>query len=430
MRIVKSKKIPSDCDVLDLLLNWIEDEPVSCLLTSNKHTDPYRSFDILVGVGAERILNASVGAAFLQLAKFRSELNDWILGYLSYDLKNELEDLDSQNIDQLNFPDLFFFQPKKLIRLTGDTLEFLYLSSYSLEIAEDFEAIFNPYINDIANKQSKTPKIYTRFTRETYCEQVNKMLEHIKRGDIYEANFCQEFYAEAPINPVSSFKKLNALSEAPFAAFLRLNDQYALCSSPERFLAKRGNQLISQPIKGTARRSTNPKEDLKLATELAQDPKERTENIMITDLVRNDLSKSAKRGTVTVKELCEVYSYKQVHQMISTITAQVDEKTNLISLIKNAYPMGSMTGAPKVSAMQIIEDLELTQRGLYSGSIGYITPEGDFDFNVVIRSILYNAAKPYASVSVGSAITAQALPNKEYEECLLKAKAMLESLES
>ncbi|RXG32248.1 anthranilate synthase component I family protein [Leeuwenhoekiella marinoflava] len=430
MRIVKSKKLPLNCAVIDLLLDWIEEVPISCLFTSNGHDDHYGSFEILLGVGAERILEASVGNAFSQLANFRSELNDWILGSLSYDLKNELEDLDSQNNEELDFPDLCFFQPKKLIRIKGDKIEFLYLPAYTEEVETDFENIFNSSASKEIIKFFEAPKIKMRFSKDRYCEHVSKMLDHIKRGDIYEANFCQEFYAEEKINPISSFKKLNALSEAPFATYLRLNDHYALCSSPERFLAKRGNQIISQPIKGTARRSADSVEDLKLAEQLAKDPKERTENIMITDLVRNDLSKNAKKGSVKVKDLCKVYTYKQVHQMISTITSLVEPESDSIILIKNAYPMGSMTGAPKVSAMQIIEELEVTKRGLYSGSVGYFTPDGDFDFNVVIRSILYNSAKPYVSFSVGSAITAQALPQNEYEECLLKAKAMRETLDN
>jgi para-aminobenzoate synthetase component 1 len=149
---------------------------------------------------------------------------------------------------------------------------------------------------------------------------------------------------------------------------------------------------------------------------------------MITDLVRNDLSRTAQKGTVKVQELCGVYSFKQVHQMISTITSKLNYKYTLIDVLKLTFPMGSMTGAPKISAMKIIEELEATKRGLYSGAIGYFSPDGDFDFNVVIRSILYNQEKKYVSFSVGSAITAMSNPESEYEECLLKAKAMHEVL--
>ncbi|MEJ6675738.1 MAG: anthranilate synthase component I family protein, partial [Polaribacter sp.] len=249
--------------------------------------------------------------------------------------------------------------------------------------------------------------------------------DHIKRGDLYEANFCQEFYAEnASINPVEVYKHLNDISEPPFASFLKMDHQYALCASPERYLKKEGLKIISQPIKGTAKRLISAIDDDKIATDLSRDIKERAENVMIVDLVRNDLSKTAKIATVKVEELCKVYSFKQVHQMISTVVSEIDTTTHPIETLRSTFPMGSMTGAPKVSAMKIIEKLEETKRGLYSGTIGYFTPENDFDFNVVIRSILYNEEKKYISYSVGGDITEKSVVEKEYEECLLKAKAM------
>jgi len=186
---------------------------------------------------------------------------------------------------------------------------------------------------------------------------------------------------------------------------------------------------MRQGIKGTAKRSQVEKEDQELIQNLRNDQKERSENIMIVDLVRNDLSKTATKGSVEVKELCKVYTFRQVHQMISTVVSKVDSKTSPVDIICSTFPMGSMTGAPKISAMEIIENLEASKRGLYSGAIGYITPKGDFDFNVVIRSILYNEKKQYISYTVGGAITAKSDPDKEYEECLIKAKAMREVLE-
>lgn len=251
------------------------------------------------------------------------------------------------------------------------------------------------------------------------------ILEHIKRGDIYEVNFCQEFYAEnATINPAAVYQHLNDISEPPFASFLKMEQQYALCASPERYLKKEGSKIISQPIKGTAKRLISTIDDAQIAADLARDEKERAENVMIVDLVRNDLSKTAKKGAVQVEELCKVYSFKQVHQMISTVVSEIDPQLHPIETLRSTFPMGSMTGAPKVSAMKIIEHLEASKRGLYSGAIGYFTPENDFDFNVVIRSILYNEEKKYISYSVGSAITIKSDAAKEYEECLLKAKAM------
>ena len=240
-----------------------------------------------------------------------------------------------------------------------------------------------------------------------------------------KSNFCQEFYAEnTEINPLKVYQDLNNISEPPFAVFLKINHHYLLSASPERYIRKEGNKIISQPIKGTAKRLKSKFDDEKIASDLAKDAKERSENVMIVDLVRNDLSKSAIKGSVKVEELCKVYSFKQVHQMISTVVCEIDEKITPIQVLKDTFPMGSMTGAPKVSAMKIIEKYENTRRGLYSGAVGYFTPNGNFDFNVVIRSILYNQEKKYVSYSVGSAITAKSNPEKEYEECLLKAKAM------
>ncbi len=214
----------------------------------------------------------------------------------------------------------------------------------------------------------------------------------------------------------------------PFAVFFRNHTQYLLSASPERYIRKEGNKIISQPIKGTAKRFEDPVQDEKSKQELAQSAKERTENIMIVDLVRNDLAHTSRKGSVKVEELCEIYTFRQVHQMISTVVSEVEPTTHPITILKTTFPMGSMTGAPKISAMKLIEALEETKRGLYSGAVGYFTPNGDFDFNVIIRSILYNSHEQYLSFSVGSAITAEAAPEKEYEECLLKANAMLNVL--
>jgi para-aminobenzoate synthetase component 1 len=256
------------------------------------------------------------------------------------------------------------------------------------------------------------------------------LLERIHHGDIYEVNFCMEFYAEnATINPLEKFQKLNQISQPPFAVFFKNNVNYLLSASPERYVKKAGNQIISQPIKGTAKRHAQELADEKAKENLRLDPKERAENIMITDLVRNDLSRTAEKGSVTVAELCGIYSFRQVHQMISTITSTLRSDYTAIDVLRTTFPMGSMTGAPKVSALKIIEDIEESKRGLYSGAVGYFSPQGDFDFNVVIRSILYNQEKKYVSFSVGSAITSLSIPEKEYEECMLKAKAMFEVLQ-
>ena len=412
------------------LLLWSQQFDDVVWLDSNNHNDEYSSYDAVLAVDAFTAIRTDYFDAFERLKDYQLSVNDWIFGYLAYDLKNTTERLKSENIDGLDFPDLYFFQPKKLFLFKGNQVEIQYLKMVDDEIVDDLLSI-NSCVSSSAVEKSQNPiKIKLRIHKDDYFDKVTKMLTHIHRGDIYEANFCQEFYAEnSEINPLETFKKLNAISRPPFASFLKFEDKYMMSASPERYIKKTGTKVISQPIKGTAKRSEDKAEDLRLAEELSKDPKERSENIMIVDLVRNDLSHTACKGSVEVKELCKVYSFLQVHQMISTIQSKVQPETNPVDIIKTTFPMGSMTGAPKISAMKIIENLEETKRGLYSGSVGYFAPNGDFDFNVIIRSILYNETKKYISYSVGGAITAKSDPLKEYEECLIKAKAMREALE-
>lgn len=414
------------------LLQWAQKFYEIVWLDGNEHAQKYSSFDAILAVDAITAIKTDANNAFEDLKVYQKESKDWLFGYLSYDLKNDIEQLISKNYDGLEFPDLYFFQPKKIIKIQGKKVEFIYLQMVADEIENDFKVILAlKSNNDLeVSKNEKLMPIKMRIFKDEYFKQVSKMLAHIHRGDLYEANFCQEFYIEnQTINPFKVYQKLNSISKAPFASFLKINDQYLLCASPERYLKKQGIKVISQPIKGTAKRSKNKKEDNQLKVDLANNEKERAENIMIVDLVRNDLSRHALKGSVKVEELCKIYTFEQVHQMISTVITEVEADANPIDIIKSTFPMGSMTGAPKVSAMNIIEDLEAFKRGLYSGAVGYFSPENDFDFNVVIRSILYNASKPYISFAVGSAITAKATPEHEYQECLLKAKAMREVLE-
>ncbi len=409
------------------LLNWSQQFRELIFLDSNDYRQDYSSYDCILAVDAFTSIKTDYHNAFEDLKQYQQATRDWLFGYLSYDLKNDVEELQSQNFDGLHFPDLFFFQPKKIFLLKGENLEIRYLNMCDDEFEEDFEAILES--NAIVEKKGQKLTIQQRISKAAYLEKISKILKHIHHGDIYEANFCMEFYAEnASINPLEKFVKLNEISQPPFAVFFKNNTHFLLSASPERYLKKERELLISQPIKGTAKRFSDPVEDEKSKNKLASDPKERSENIMITDLVRNDLSHTAQKGSVQVTELCGIYSFMQVHQMITTITAQFDAQHALVDTLKTTFPMGSMTGAPKISAMKIIEELEETKRGLYSGAVGYFTPSGDFDFNVVIRSILYNQENKYLSFSVGSAITSQSVGEKEYEECLLKAKAMREVL--
>lgn len=414
------------------LLYWAQQYDDVVWIDSNNHLGKYSSYDAILAVDAFTSLRTDYINAFDKLSEYQNTTNDWVFGYLTYELKNAIEDLESNNYDGLGFPDLYFFQPKKLFFLKDNNVEIQYLKMVDDEIDNDLMNIMNCQ-SELCEDQVKEKqiKIKLRIHKDDYFTKVNQMLAHIQRGDIYEANFCQEFYAEnSQIDPLETFNRLNNISKPPFATFLKFEDKYLLSASPERYIKKEGVRVISQPIKGTAKRSENLDEDAKLASDLAKDEKEHSENIMIVDLVRNDLSQTAKKGSVKVEELCKVYSFLQVHQMVSTISSEVAKETLPVDLLKTTFPMGSMTGAPKISAMKIIEDLEETKRGLYSGSVGYFAPNGDFDFNVIIRSILYNATKEYVSYSVGSAITAKSDPLKEYEECLVKAKAMREVLEN
>ena len=410
------------------LLQWAQQYDEVAWLDSNEHVQTHGTYSAILAVDAFTALKTDADKAFEKLDEYQTITKDWLFGSLSYDLKNDVEALTSKNIDGLEFPQLYFFQPKKVFLFSQTAVTLSYLNMVDDELQEDWDAILATHVTQ--KTISKQPiQVLASTSKGSYLKKVATMLQHIKRGDIYEANFCQEFFSEGvTLDPTAAFCKLNELSTPPFATFLKLEQQYVLSASPERYLKKEGTQIVSQPIKGTAKRAVSPKEDAALMLQLQQDPKERSENIMITDLVRNDLSRVAKKGTVAVQELCKIYTFEQVHQMISTIVCEVPESIRPVEIIKKTYPMGSMTGAPKVSAMKIIEKLEDARRGAYSGAVGYFTPSGDFDFNVVIRSILYNAATQYVSFSVGGAITAKSIPEAEYQECLLKAKAMRQVL--
>ncbi len=433
MRTLKIFSVEKPAEFKQKLFKWNEQFYTSVWLDSNNYKQNYSSFDTCLAVEEFTSIKTDYENAFDKLKEYQSFTKDFIFGYISYDVKNDTEKLQSNNFDGLHFDDLYFFQPQKLIFLKGNQAEFHYLKMVDDEIDTDFKQI-NTLGLELSNLQTfklSNFQIKPRISKQKYLEKIAKVLEHIQRGDIYEANFCQEFYAEnATINPYKTYTDLNAISEPPFATFMRIDDNYLISATPERYIKKEGNKIISQPIKGTSKRFENQQDDKKSALELSQNEKERSENIMIVDLVRNDLSRTAKKGSVKVEELCGIYSFKQVHQLISTVVSEIEHTTHPVDVIRDTFPMGSMTGAPKVSAMKIMENLEETKRGLYSGAVGYFTPNGNFDFNVVIRSILYNFDKKYVSYSVGGAITAKSTAEKEYDECMLKAKAMKQVLEN
>jgi para-aminobenzoate synthetase component 1 len=404
-------------------LQWANSFDVCCYLDSNNFTDPYSKFDALIAAGVKYELAANAGSAFNELENFRKKHPDWMTGFFGYDLKNEVEDLTSSHASEQNFPDLYFFVPLYIVVIKGDTAEVF---------ADDPQKVYENIQQQMVNtafEEVLPIEIQSRLSKLAYLDAVAKIKQHISRGDIYVTNFCQEFFAaNADIDPIAVFLKLNEISPNPFACFFKYRDKYVMCASPERFLAKRAHKLISQPIKGTAKRGDNPAEDESIKQQLRDHTKEQQENVMIVDLVRNDLTRSAKAGSVKTEELFGVYSFKQVHQMISTVVCELQDDITPVQAIKNTFPMGSMTGAPKVRAMQLMDQYEGSRRGVYSGAVGYFSPDNDFDFNVVIRTILYSHDKKHLSFHAGSAITYHAEAEKEYQECLLKAQAILEVL--
>ncbi|NVO85267.1 aminodeoxychorismate synthase component I [Hymenobacter terrestris] len=342
-------------------------------------------------------------------------------GFISYEVKDELEDLSSANHSNLAWPNLHFFRPR--IWLIWET-EALHIHGDTAGVLAAIAATPLPVMPPPA-----VAFITPRMPKADYLRAVEAVREDILNGEVYEMNLCQEFCADdVQLDPVDLFERLNAASPAPFAGFMRHESHYLLCASPERFVRRTGPELLSQPIKGTIARGTTPAADAQQRQTLLHDEKERAENLMIVDLVRNDLARVAQTGTVQVPELFGLYPFRHVWQMISSVTARLRPNLGVVDVLRATFPMGSMTGAPKIRAMQLIEHYERSRRGLYSGSLGLIWPNGDFDFNVVIRSLQYRTDTGYISFQVGSAITYDSVPEREYAECLLKARAMLEVL--
>lgn len=422
-------------------LRLFADAPHLLLLNSNpepgKFPEAYHSFDWMLAVSYGEAWQPT-SACFDALEQLLRQAPDYYFGYLTYDLKNELERLSSQNADGMTFPQMAFFRPQLLVRaqdgkieLLRNELNFRYPEGLEDDSANDKGGDKGDDKKDQkANKKSaELPKLVFKrhLSDEAYLNTVAQIREDIFAGTVYELNLCMEWSSHhTGLDSLASYLQLNQKTRAPFSAYLKSGVRSLMSASPERFLRKHMQQLLSQPIKGTMARSSEPELDLQLKHQLANNPKERAENVMIVDLVRNDLSRSSVAGSVQVPELMEVYSFRTVHQMISSVTSVLQPGCSGVQALKNAFPMGSMTGAPKIKAMELIEAYENSKRGLYSGAVGYFTPEGDFDFNVVIRSLQYRADTGYLSLMTGSAITYDSVPAQELEECKLKAKALLE----
>ncbi|MBL7943455.1 MAG: anthranilate synthase component I family protein [Flavobacteriales bacterium] len=357
-----------------------------------------------------------------RISAFIDQQRDYVFAVFSYDLKDSIESQISTRQTDDTAPVAVLVVAQHVALCFPDRIEIIKGDAFMLA---------SWYDNFLQCDTRTTAGIgmQQRISKAQYLSDVNQLLQHIQRGDIYEVNYCMEWFAEERLtDPMRVFASLFHNTRAPMSAYVAWKHWHLLCGSPERFLRKKGSRIESQPIKGTAPRGSNQAEDFRLRRLLSENQKERSENIMITDLVRNDLSRIAARGSVKVDELCGIYSFPTVHQMISTVSCTLRDTVDVSGVLRATFPMGSMTGAPKVRAMQLIDQYEHNRRGWYSGSVGFFTPEGDFDLNVVIRSIICNSARPYLSCWAGSAITAACDPEQEYAECLLKAGAMLDLL--
>ena len=409
------------------MLNWVNRFNIFCLL-DNRHYDFSKpAFECLLAAGSKINIEIQAGKAFDALRYFyAANKNEWLFGHFGYDLKNETEKLNSGNEDGIGFSDLHFFVPEIVLELNDREV--------AIHCESDARLVFEAILKcpaTITESVKSSVVVQHKIKRDNYINIIEKLRQHILRGDCYEINICQEFFAsDAVIDPLYIYNRLTELSPNPFSALYKLNSRWCLSASPERYLKKEGNKIFSQPIKGTSKRNAaNVVEDEKAKHYLIESEKEKSENVMVVDLVRNDLSRICKPGSVKVDELFAVYSFPQVHQMISTVSGELEEGKDWIDCVEATFPMGSMTGAPKKKVMELIEQYEQTKRGLFSGTIGYVKPGGDFDFNVVIRSIFYNETDKYLSFQTGGGITYNSNPVLEYEESLLKASAMMKVLE-
>lgn len=432
MRVKHEINVTDIHSIKEQLLQWADSFEQVVWLDSNAYPNNDNKYEGVLAVDADRIFQTDSKEGLNELKEYRKSNKDWLFGYLSFDAGRTINSTKENNraSDSLQFSKLSFFHPKKVFLLKEGSVEIHYSSDIESEIETDWKVIRELAVEEIPLVFPDL-KINARLSKQEYFDKFQKIQAYIEQGEISEINFCQEFYASATLeNPLAVYQHLNEISKPPFAAYLRMNDKYVLCASPERYLSNTNGKLKTQPIKGTAKRKENVEEDELARKALEEDRKEILENTITTEMIVEELQAIAKKGSVQITELCKTYTFKQVHQLISTIVCDLKPELHPVDAISGTYPMGSMTGIPKENSLAIIEELENFNRSLYSGSIGYFTPKDDFDFNVVIRSILYNAKNKYVSFSAGGAITALANPESEYKECLVKVKAMEEVLGS
>ena len=403
------------------VLNWSARFDTCCFLDNQEYPSEEGGYECLAATGELSRLKTVAGRAFEELKTFSLKQDDWLFGHFSFSLKSETELSPSGLPDFIGFPDLFFFVPKIVVIIR---LEEIQIGVWGNGHREIYDQILGS--RPCSEKpRFDPPHIQQRILRDDYIQIIQRLREHIQRGDCYEINFCQEFFSENTLlDPLALYCALNKISPSPFSAFYSTDKRFLLCASPERYLKRKGDIILSQPMKGTtARNRQNPVLDVRLKAELSASEKDRAENVMVVDLVRNDLSKICEPDSVKVTELFGIYSFAQVHQMISTITGKPRKGLHWSEMVAHTFPMGSMTGAPKKRVLELTEVYEKSARGLFSGALGYVEPNQDFDFNVVIRSLLYNLPGEYLAYFAGSGITINSDPGQEYDECLIKVAA-------
>lgn len=371
-----------------------------------------------------------LGIGALSSSRFPEERgidrHDWCMGHMAYGYKDRLEPLESRLADGFGWPETNWFIPRWVLEWKGGEA---WLHAHDADVESGLA--FAKQMRSLAQVVSPMDALEWRPTVDckTYLEHARTLMSHIRRGDIYEVNYCIAHEAEGlGFDPFQAFARLLEATDAPFTGFLRMQHRFALCASPERFLAIDGNRMVGEPMKGTRPRGATPAEDARLRMELAADAKERSENIMAVDVMRNDLSRVAVPGSVRTTGLCEVRSYPRVHQMVSVIEGELAPALTVHDAVRAAFPMASMTGAPKYRAMQLIDAHEEQARGLFSGTMGFLAPDGTADLNVVIRTAFFDALTGRLSVPTGSALTAACDPEAEWEECLVKFRSVANAL--
>jgi len=406
------------------MLDWANPFSILLFLDNNYYKSVHNGYECLLATGSrESVIAAKGGVDFLQqVQQLHDEKQDWMFGHISYDYKNLLEPKLTTRVAVDGFPLLHFFIPETVCYVNREQ------TVLTIETFGDPALVYKAICEaEPVSPERPIPKLVFNkvISKDKYLATIATLREHIANGDCYEINFCNKGVCEqADIVPLHVFRALNELSPAPFAAYYRVANKYMICASPERYLRKTGNHMLSQPIKGTASRAAEEAKDEQIKETLRNDIKERAENVMIVDLVRNDLARCCETGSVHVDELFGIYSFPQVHQMISSVSGTLRADVPFRDAIRYSFPMGSMTGAPKFNVMQLIDKYEYSGRGLFSGTVGYITPNGDFDFNVVIRSLFYDAKARRLSYQTGGAITYDSDAEREWEEMRLKAWAL------